>query len=304
MPSRVTVILVSLLLSTPAVIFWLWLLILPVKFELVCPEECRCEADGYFALCLHSGLSSIPSNLPTYAHILVLEGNNLISFENDTFVSRGLVNLEILRADFCELTKIELGAFNGLKNLKYLSMLGNGISEIIPGTFEEINRVLILDLSYNIIEHLKSGVFSGLVNLRAIGLQGNNLQYLHPDTFLGLSKSQGLQIPPDSFQERIISLAMKFALPCYNAPSVSVQTLANVSALQVIDLSYNNLSSIDINILKALPNLFALYLYGNQLQCDCQLQEVWRWCQDHNIQTAYIGEAPECDTPSEVEGIW
>jgi len=31
---------------------------------------------------------------------------------------------------------------------------------------------------------------------------------------------------------------------------------------------------------------------------------VWRWCQDHNIQTAYKKIAPECDTPSEVEGIW
>jgi hypothetical protein len=85
---------------------------------------------------------------------------------------------------------------------------------------------------------------------------------------------------------------------------VSVQSFTNVSALQVIDLSYNNLSSIDINILKLLPKLSVLYLDGNPLHCDCQLQEVWRWCQDHNIETVYIGEAPECDTPSEVNGIW
>jgi hypothetical protein len=69
----------------------------------------------------------------------------------------------------------------------------------------------------------------------------------------------------------------------------------------VLDLSYNKLRSADINILKTFPQLSALYLYGNPLQCEGQLQEVWRWCQDHNIQTAYRETAPECDTP---KGMW
>jgi hypothetical protein len=85
---------------------------------------------------------------------------------------------------------------------------------------------------------------------------------------------------------------------------VSFETFANISALEWIDLSYNNLRSVDINILKMLPKLSALYLYDNRLQCDCQLQEVWRWCQDHNIHTAYKEKAPECDAPSEVKWLW
>jgi len=48
--------------------------------------------------------------------------------------------------------------------------------------------------------------------------------------------------------------------------------------------------------------LSAVYLESNPLQRDCQLQEMWRWCQDHNIQTVYEGRAPECDTQSEVQG--
>jgi hypothetical protein len=86
---------------------------------------------------------------------------------------------------------------------------------------------------------------------------------------------------------------------------VSVETLANVTALERLDLSYNNLSSVDINILKALPKLSALYLSGNPLQCDCQLQQVWRWCQDHNIQTENEETAPECDKPSHpAQAMW
>jgi len=303
MPSRLAVGLVSLLLTAPAVMFWLWLLILPTRYEIVCPQECKCETEGHFVDCSDSGLNNIPSNLPTHVRTLTLDKNSITYFENDSFVSRRLVELEILYADNCKLRKIELGAFNGLTKLMLLSMQGNEISEIIPGTFEKISRLEMLSLSHNIIEHLESDVFNGLVNLKVIGLQGNKLQYLNPDTFLGLSKFQGIQIPTDS--SIINSLISKqLAISGCNARSVSVEKFANVSALKVLDLNYNNLRILDINILKVLPNLSALYLYGNPLYCGCQLQEVWRWCQDHNITTVYKGIAPKCYTPSELNGIW
>jgi hypothetical protein len=81
---------------------------------------------------------------------------------------------------------------------------------------------------------------------------------------------------------------------------VSVETFANVSALKGIRLTNNILNTVDINILKALPKLSSLQLFGNPLQCDCQLKEVWRWCEERNIWTGNV----ICDTPSEVEGMW
>jgi hypothetical protein len=303
MPSRLTVVLLSLLLTALAVIFWLWLVILPTRFEIVCPEECRCDKEGDYVDCSHSQLNNIPSKFPKHARHLHLIGNNITYFQNGTFVSRGLVNLGILKADYCNLRKIELGAFNGLTKLIVLSMGGNEISEIIPGTFKEMSRLEVLGLHYNVIEHLESDVFDGLVNLKFILLLGNKLQYLHPDTFLGLSKVQGRQIRKDYF---FFNLHMKHTLDMLscNAHSVSVHSFANISALTLLDLSFNNLRNVDINILKALPELSALYLHGNPLRCDCQLQEVWRWCENHNIQTGTRFIAPACYTPSEVTGIW
>jgi hypothetical protein len=70
---------------------------------------------------------------------------------------------------------------------------------------------------------------------------------------------------------------------------VSDETFTNVSALDRLELSYNNLRTFDINILRVLLKLSGMYLYGNWLQCDCQLQEVWRWCEDGNITTG-VGE--------------
>jgi Leucine-rich repeat (LRR) protein len=86
-------------------------------------------------------------------------------------------------------------------------------------------------------------------------------------------------------------------IPRCNISSLSVETFANVSAMEWLDLKYNNLRTVDIDILRALPKLSEMHLYGNPLHCDCQLQEVWRWCKDRNIWSEY----GECDTPSEVK---
>ena len=167
-----------------------------------------------------------------------------------------------------------------------------------------------LYLQVNKLQHVDSDVFSGLVNLKAIYLEGNEILYLHPHRFLGLPIFQelylgfnsGLQVPIDSNLIKSHSLSLLRLSGC-NISSLSVETFANVGALKWLDLSDNNLKTADINILRALPKLSTLYLYGNPLQRDCQLQEVWRWCEDRNIQTGFE-QQPECNTPNEVEGMW
>jgi hypothetical protein len=215
--------------------------------------------------------------------------------------------LENLVLWWWQMEKIESGAFNGLTKLTDLDMWGNEINEITPGTFKNISNLEYLDLSYNRLNNLHSDLFCGLVNLRYINLAGNKLQRLHPDTFFGLPNLQGvslnnnpeLQIPTDGNFINSHSLSQLAISDC-NVSSVSAETFANVSALELLDLSYNYLRTVDINTLRALPKLYTLYLYGNPLQCDCQLREVWRFCQDRNIRA----EDVECDTPSGVNGVW
>ena len=76
--------------------------------ELICPEKCRCENDGYYVDCSGAGLSGLPLNISTHVRGLELNNMKITFFEKDSFVSRGLVELVTLLADFCRLMKIEL----------------------------------------------------------------------------------------------------------------------------------------------------------------------------------------------------
>jgi hypothetical protein len=306
MSSSLIVVLVSLLLTAPALLFWLCLLIVPEKVVKLCPEECWCDPGGYRVNCSSSSLNNIPSLRLTDVRELMLNDNSIPSLEKDSFISRGLTELEHLYVLWCEMETIDLGAFSGLTELTLLSLSHNKIREIIPGTFENMNSLEYLDLADNVIEHLEVDVFCGLVNLKHIHLEENNLLNLHPDLFVGLSKLQSLylsnnpnlQIPTDHHFINSHSLTQLDISGC-NVSSVSVETFANVTALEWLDLRYNHLKSVDLNVLKLLPKLSALYVHENTLKCDCQLQEVWRWCQDHDIQTVFEGKRPHCVVPNQ-----
>ena len=279
---------------------------LPARVAILCPEGCECDTAGHYVHCSNTSLTAVPLIHLTDVRDLDLLYNEITFLENDSFVS--LTELNVLDIINCELRTIELGAFNGLTNLRRLLLAGNDISEIIPGTFQFMNTLEHLDLSFNKLQHLGTGEFSGLVNLKYIALSRNRLQYIHPDTFiestnlqiLKLDFNSGLQIPTDRNFIDSHSLSQLNISDC-NISSVSVETFANVSALEYIDLSNNNLTNLDINILRTLPNLCSMYMKGNPLQCDCQLQKVWRWCENRNIDTVTEQEPPNCNTSREVK---
>jgi len=122
-----------------------------------------------------------------------------------------------------------------------------------------------LDLRNNRIEQFERDIFCGLLKLEYINMEGNNLRYIHPVTFSGLpilkslylSKICGFQTPTDRHFINSHSLKILF-MSYYIVSSVSVETFANVSALEWLHLSYNYLKSLDINILRALPKLSTL----------------------------------------------
>jgi Leucine-rich repeat (LRR) protein len=149
-----------------------------------------------------------------------------------------------------------------LPELSELTLKGNVISKIIPGSLENISRLEYLHLGNNLIENLESDAFFRMVNLKRINLEGNRLQYLHPDTFVALPKLQALYLSNDAglqlpiYRHFIKSRSLRtLVISLCNVNSISVETFANVSTLESLDLSNNSLRSLDMNILNVMPEL-------------------------------------------------
>jgi Leucine-rich repeat (LRR) protein len=126
----------------------------------------------------NTSLNTVPLIRVTDVRVLRFRHSNITLSERDSFVSRGLTELEILQVGWCELRTIELGAFNGLTKSTKLYINFNKISEIIPGTFENMSNLKYLDLRPNSLKQLDGRVFRGLVNLKSIYLGNNKLQFL------------------------------------------------------------------------------------------------------------------------------
>jgi hypothetical protein len=87
MPSRLTVVLVSLLVTTPVVMFWLFLVIVPARVATLCPEGCTCDTGGYDVDCDDASLTAVPLIHHKNVRELWLTFNEIIFLENDRFVS-------------------------------------------------------------------------------------------------------------------------------------------------------------------------------------------------------------------------
>jgi len=135
---------------------------------IVCPEGCWCDSGKYTVACPMSSFNNITSIHLKNIREFQLDGNNVTSLKKDSFISRGLTELEQLSLNRCGLETIELRAFSGLTKLTHLSLGHNRLSAIIPGTFEDVSNLEYLDLQYNIIDRLEVDVFSGLINLKYV----------------------------------------------------------------------------------------------------------------------------------------
>jgi hypothetical protein len=298
------IMLLVLLAMSFAMLVFMWTKLLPEPASYQCSEECWCDAGRFTVDCFSLPVNTTNVTFPKYVWILRFNLFNLKFLRKDTFLHSKFTQLKNLEIDECGIESVEPGAFNGLTMLVELSLNYNEISKIERGTFENLTTLERLYLTGNGIENLEPDTFLGLRNLRIIQLDNNNIEYLHPDMFLNashletlnLSRNPLLKIPTDRHFISSPSLRHLDLSDC-NIRSISVATFSNVTGLDEVELSENRLNN------TILPQLSELLIYRNPLSCDCRLQQVWRWCQNHSITTGDRYKGPECDSPSEVHGM-
>ena len=205
---------------------------------------------------------------------LHLGGNNLGSLPATSF--QNLTNLTALDLQANDLTSVDEDLFAGLVNLNILRLDGNRLSDLPVDLFDPLDDSLtVLYLHANTLTVLDKDIFDGLAGLGRLALDDNQLTTLPVDIFdplddslvflwLGGNKFSSLPVGLFDGLSGLLILDMTRAGPTMTTLEPNLfQPLG--SNLQLLNLSNNDLTSLDENIFAGLTGLRFLYLHGNGL---------------------------------------
>ncbi|XP_015248460.1 PREDICTED: leucine-rich repeat-containing protein 52-like [Cyprinodon variegatus] len=155
---------------------------------------------------------------------------------------------------------------------RQLILSNNRIGDLPALQLNYLSDLVYLDCSNNSLTEISESTFGNLRKLAYLDLSFNTLLQIEDRTFgplvslvmLRMTDNPSLgEIHPDAFSENF--------------------------ALQVLDVSRNNLTVLNISSLIALPALRSLGLSGNPWRCDCDTEDLCLWVQIEGFK--FQGEA-------------
>ncbi|XP_068599979.1 leucine-rich repeat-containing protein 52 [Brachionichthys hirsutus] len=167
---------------------------------------------------------------------------------------------------------------------RQLIISNNRIGDLPALQLNYLSDLVYLDCSNNSLAEISESTFGNLRKLAYLDLSFNILLQIDDRTFgpltslvmLRLTDNPNLgEIHPDSFSENIV--------------------------LQVLDVSRNNLTALNISTLIALPALRSLGLSGNPWSCDCDTEDLCLWVQIEGFKFQDEGQTI-CHSPPELAG--
>lgn len=167
---------------------------------------------------------------------------------------------------------------------RQLIISNNRIVELPPLGLNYLSDLVYLDCSNNSLTEISESTFGNLRKLAYLDLSFNSLTRIEDRTFgplaslvmLRMTDNPGLShIHPDAFAEN--------------------------AALQVLDVSRNNLTTLNITSLIALPALRSVGLSGNPWSCECDNEDLCLWVHLEGFKFQDEGQTV-CNSPADLEG--
>uniref|UniRef100_A0A8D0BK22 Adhesion molecule with Ig like domain 3 n=1 Tax=Salvator merianae TaxID=96440 RepID=A0A8D0BK22_SALMN len=147
-----------------------------------------------------------------------------------------------------------------LPRLQTLRISHNKIHTITRKVFQNATCLLHLDMSSNFLHKVEKYYFEGLVNLKELLLYNNKIEQVDENAFLMLTSLQKVYLSWNKLTEFPFEFIQRLEHP----------------RLRTLDLSVNNLHSIPVETIAALPGYVknGLYLHHNPVKCDCPLHQM------------------------------
>ncbi|XP_037080480.1 toll-like receptor 6 [Pollicipes pollicipes] len=165
---------------------------------------------------------------------------------------------------------IRKDTFANLFRLIVLDLSGNMLDTLSQDAFDDLSSLQVLDLGYNQLQTLPVGVFTSLSNLHTLTLSGNTLsrlerralEGLHVLSRLSLDYNRLATIDEDAFANASSIQYLHFQR---NGLTSIPDALRVLTSLEQLDLAENYISDDDGGVLKTLLQLRFLSLAGNKL---------------------------------------
>ncbi|CAB3223097.1 unnamed protein product [Arctia plantaginis] len=211
---------------------------------------------------------------------LYLQNNNLTSLSKSAFGN--LPTTFMIDLSYNQITTVAQRSFNGLQQLLDLSLRGNGLESIPNEAFKGLVALRKLDLSHNFLEKIDNktnGLLDDCLSLEMVNLSHNKFGFLTKKMFpsnpwipyrlqeIDLSYND---IPVVTYDLTVgAKKVKKLNLSGNIINEVRNNVLGNLTSLEILDLSNNNLKDLvsrTSEIKFALPeNITELYLQNNSL---------------------------------------
>ncbi|KAL0269452.1 UNVERIFIED_CONTAM: hypothetical protein PYX00_007178 [Menopon gallinae] len=151
-----------------------------------CPDMCTCDIRPRTGKTSNAEWSKLKCGGDNLTLIDQLHLNEIephltqleISSSRITYLGNSFLKLPLLQKLYLnknEIQKIEVGAFDELRNLKRLDLSYNNINELPKDVFEPLQSLERLKLSHNSITRIHEGVFNGLLSLKQLDISDNPL---------------------------------------------------------------------------------------------------------------------------------
>ena len=180
-----------------------------------------------------------------------------------------ILGLESLRISHCPAVTMDTSLISCFRTLTHLDLSNNSLETLLDGSFSHLQDLLALNLSHNSLRHLAPSVFSThLQSLQVLDLSHNLLTSVDSYWFDHLTALAHLNVSAnqvESMWSRDLWVANLHDLDLSRNVLCNLSGFSNLTHLQRLDLSDNQIEEVEGSQLQGLISLRELDLQANQI---------------------------------------
>ncbi|KAM4810105.1 leucine-rich repeat-containing protein 70 [Rhinophrynus dorsalis] len=253
----------------------------------------------------HNQITFLPQGL--FDHLiavryLTLHRNQLSVLDSDVFA--GMISLQTLNLANNNISHISDSAFRYLENLEQLYLEGNYLMQVPSHALGLLKNLKRLSLSNNPLGSVPNFAFRGLDSLQYLFLENASIQIIYEKSFFGLNNLKQLILSRnelrvlDSKMFSYLTHLMFLQLDRNGIVNISDHTFEEMGVtLKVLNLAFNNLTFLPINVLQPLVSLTNFHASYNPWDCGCNLLEMRKF-----LLSSSFTFSIHCHNPPELRG--